>query len=329
MANIVSGVTAGGRSWWKHREAPTWLVAIGVYAGWLMLTWYAALTPWWLLIPLAGYLLCLYGSLQHEIVHGHPTRTRWINTLLGWPPLSLWLPLDLYRDTHLRHHRATQLTCPIEDPESFYVTAQEWARLGPLARGLLRCNGTLLGRLLLGPLIVVGQFWRAELNRLLRGNLKHLRTWLSHAAGCGLVIAWVVGVCDIALSHYLLFFVWPGLSLTLLRSYAEHRPAPEQAQRSAIVDASAPMHLLYLNNNYHAMHHRQPTLAWYELPAAYRANREEILRDNGGYRYTGYAELLLRFMVRGSGTPTHPDSEATERTADQAALRSAPPGAGG
>lgn len=307
MSNIGSGERAGGSAWWKRYEAPTWLVAIGVYAGWLMLTWYAALTPWWLLIPLAGCLLCLHGSLQHEIVHGHPTRTRWINTALGWPPLSLWLPLDLYRDSHLRHHRAAKLTCPIEDPESFYVTGQEWARLGPLTRGLLKYNRTLLGRLLVGPLIVIGQFWRAELSRLLRGDLKLLGAWLSHAAGCALVIAWVVEICDITLPQYLLLFVWPGLSLTLLRSYAEHRPALRQAHRSAIVEASAPLRLLYLNNNYHAVHHRQPGLAWYELPAAYWANRDAILRDNGGFRYAGYRELLRRFAFRGAGTPAHPD----------------------
>ena len=40
-----------------------------------------------------------------------------------------------------------------------------------------------------------------------------------------LVLIWVMGICHIPLWQYLLLYVYPGLSLTLLRSFAEHRAA--------------------------------------------------------------------------------------------------------
>ncbi len=85
-----------------------------------MLTLFWAAIPIWLLVPLAAWLIAWQGSLQHEVMHGHPTRNRRINDAIGWPPLSLWLPYPIYRVSHLRHHRDEYLTDPIEDPESTY-----------------------------------------------------------------------------------------------------------------------------------------------------------------------------------------------------------------
>ena len=76
-------------------------------------------------------------SLQHELIHGHPTRSRRINTALGFPPLSLWLPFACYRTSHLAHHAGDGLTDPRRDPESFYVTGEEWSRMGPVRRMLI------------------------------------------------------------------------------------------------------------------------------------------------------------------------------------------------
>ena len=46
----------------------------------------------WIVIPVGVLLITLHGSLQHEIVHGHPTRWQDVNRALGMVPLSLWLP---------------------------------------------------------------------------------------------------------------------------------------------------------------------------------------------------------------------------------------------
>ena len=85
-------------------EWPTLLVAAVIYGGYGLLTFTYHSLPWWLLLPAGGFLLAWHGSLQHEVVHGHPTRWRWLNRALVFPSLWPWMPFEVYADTHLRHH---------------------------------------------------------------------------------------------------------------------------------------------------------------------------------------------------------------------------------
>ena len=265
---------------WQSLEGPTWLVLLGTYGNWLMLTAYADRLPWFILLPFAGVIMCLHGSLQHELIHGHPTSKRWLNHALGFAPLALWIPFAIYRDSHLEHHRTEHLTHPERDPESFYVSAPAWARMGRLRRNLLVFNNTLLGRLLIGPPLVVGQFWWRELRRLYSGDKRYLATWLGHGIAVSAVLWWALSVCGITFWQYVLFFVWPGIALTLLRSYAEHRPAAIARHRTAIVECCWFWQLLFLNNSYHALHHLRPGLAWYQLPRRYRTEKDALLAAN-------------------------------------------------
>ncbi len=98
----------------------------------------------------------------------------------------------------------------------------------------------------------------------------------------------------------------PGASLTLVRSFAEHKAAGTPLERTALVESGAPMSLLFLNNNLHYAHHERPDLPWHRLPAYYRANRARLLRENGGLLYRGYREILRRFWLRPVDTPAHP-----------------------
>src|SRR5262245_16883598 len=143
---------------WQRLELPTWGLVIGIYGGWLTLTMLYAVLPWWLLLPAGGWIMAWHMSLQHEIVHGHPTRSRAINAMLGFPPLSLWLPFERYRALHMAHHRDSILTDPIEDPESAYATRSQWDQWRSPVRLLLRINTTLAGRVIVGPAITVACF---------------------------------------------------------------------------------------------------------------------------------------------------------------------------
>src|SRR5262245_32309786 len=58
----------------------------------------------------------LYTSLQHEVIHGHPTSSSGFNRLLVGAPLGLLQPFARYRATHLAHHHS-DLTDPTTDPE--------------------------------------------------------------------------------------------------------------------------------------------------------------------------------------------------------------------
>ena len=305
LASFQSGarrVTAVGNG----IEWPTLILAAGLYGSFGLLTWWHSALPWWLILPLGGYLVCLHGSLQHEAVHGHPTPWPLVNEALVFPSLWLWMPFRTYRDIHLVHHRNEMLTDPREDPESFYVSPEDWARMGPLRRRFLSANNTLLGRLSLGPPMVVWRQWSEEIARLWRGDSRHLRAWGLHLAGCAITLGWVIGVCRISLGEYLLLYAYPGLALTLLRSFLEHQARPEVGERSALVEAGPLMSLLFLNNNLHALHHLHPGVSWYRLPTLYRARRSELLRENGGYRYRSYLEIARRYLLNAKEPVLHP-----------------------
>ncbi|MDH3595249.1 MAG: hypothetical protein OEM93_10400 [Rhodospirillales bacterium] len=73
-------------------EWPTVLLTTATYGAFGLLTWNYDTLPWWLLLPLGGYLVALHGSLQHEATHGHPTPWPRVNELLVGPSLWLWVP---------------------------------------------------------------------------------------------------------------------------------------------------------------------------------------------------------------------------------------------
>ena len=289
-------------------EWPTLLVAVAIYSGFAALTWFYQELPWWLILPAGAYLVAWHGSLQHEAIHGHPTCWHQVNELLASPSLCLWLPYRVYHDSHIAHHREQHLTDPLEDPESFYMTAENWRGCGRGMRWMLWILNTVTGRLLFGPLLAAWSLWRGELLRLLQGERGAIKDWALHVPACAVVLLWAVDVCDIPLGEYVLLFVYPGTALTLLRSFAEHQAAADSQHRSVVVEAAWPMALLYLNNNLHALHHREPGRPWYTLRSRYRDERDVILAANGGYRFYGYAELIARYLLWPKEAVVHPES---------------------
>ncbi|MDR6955073.1 fatty acid desaturase [Ancylobacter sp. 3268] len=270
------------------------------------MTFVHASLPIFVLIPLGAWIIAWQGSLQHEIIHGHPTRWRVFNRVLGSIPLSLWLPFQRYRMLHLCHHRDERLTDPLDDPESYYWTEADWARLGMVGRWLVKAQTRLIGRLVIGPFWSVGRFLLSEARAMLAGDRLLIRIWAHHLAGCVGIVLWLVLVCDFDPLAYVLLFLYPGTALQMVRSFAEHKAESEVSRRTAIVENSPVLGLLFLNNNLHAVHHRHPTLPWYRLPDHYRAHRAAILEGNGGLLYRGYGDVFRRFLVRPHDQPEHP-----------------------
>lgn len=287
-------------------EWPTIVLLLATYAAFGLLTWYANHLPWWVLVPLGGYVVCLHGSLTHEAVHGHPTNNSTLNAALVFPNLMLWVPYLRYAYLHRVHHTDETLTDPYDDPESAFLTPWDWEVLAGPVRWLLTANNTLAGRMILGPWIAVIRFIASETGLFVSGDRKVLSAWLWHLPAIGVTLIWVIGICEISLLNYILLFVWPGTSLTLLRSYAEHRAHEDPLGRTAIIEAHPLLSLLYLNNNLHAPHHAQPALAWYELPAEYQANRENYLERNRGYLVKGYATFLRSYLLKPHQPVPHP-----------------------
>ncbi len=290
----------------KRLELPTLLVGLLIYALWLGLTFFFHEVPLYLGIPFAGIIVTWQSSLQHECVHDHPSSSRLFNSVFAGWALWLYLPFALYRETHLEHHASEQLTSPTEDCESFYFTADRWQRFGAGRRAFWTMHNTLLGRFLLGPPVVLYRLAAAELALLGRGELVHLPIWLMHAAVVALILWWTGTICELAIWEYLLYFVYPGMSLSLLRSFAEHKPARSQIKRSAIIEAGPAFTLLFLSNNLHLLHHKRPLLPWYKMNAAYKKEREVLLMQNNNLVYAGYSEIVRRFFFHKVASPKHP-----------------------
>lgn len=287
-------------------EWPTWLLLIGVYGGWLSILLASARLGLWcstlLLIP----LLVLWLSVQHELLHGHPTRWTGLNKLLGYAPFAVWYPYTLYRDSHLLHHRDEDLTVPGRDPESRYLSAAHWQRSSRFEQGLHRLNKTVLGRVIVGAPLALLVLAREELQRLKKGQHQAWRMWLTHSALTVLMLMFIARFSALPVWHYLLLVSIPALSIAMIRSYYEHRPNAQPEQRTVLNEAAWPWSWLFLNNNLHLVHHDLPGLPWYDLPKAYRARREQWVTRSGGFLVPGYGALWRRHGIRAIDSPQHP-----------------------
>jgi fatty acid desaturase len=288
-------------------DIPTLGVALAVYGGYVVLTWFFRDLPIWVAAPLGAVWLTWHGSLQHETIHDHPTPSRRLNSGLGGPPLSLWIPYRIYRATHLQHHRhgGRHLTEVSRDPESFFLRPGTLSRSGCLRRALYLANCTLAGRLLFGPALAVLRFWAAETRKILAGDRRSRIIWARHAIAAATVLLWTAGVCHIPVAAYVMLFVYPSISLSHLRSFAEHRADPEPSLRTMAVEAHPVWALIFLNNNLHIAHHAHPKLPWHQLPQAWSQMRSFAI-GSGLVFHRGYRQVTDNYLLRPVISVEHP-----------------------
>jgi fatty acid desaturase len=294
-------------------EWPTVVLIFCGYSAWLFVTSRYGDWPLWVVVPGVALLLTFHSSLQHEILHGHPTRSPALNRLFGIVPLSLWIPYERYRRLHLLHHVNDRLTDPLDDPESNYWTATDWDALGPLQRRLVEWQATLAGRVVIGPWWRISRFLAHEAQAAWRNEPGVRSAWLSHLVWCVPVVYWVTVVCGIPFWLYVVAMVMPGNGILLIRSFAEHRALPGVRERTAIVEGSWLLGPLFLFNNLHALHHEEPLLPWYRYHARYRAVRELLLHENDGLLYRTYFDLARRYLFWRHDQLLHPSGRAPAR----------------
>jgi len=287
-------------------ELPSLLLIVVAYGGWLAVTFMYDRWPLWLVAPLGIVIVTLHSSLQHEFIHGHPTRWTPVNRLLGIMPLSLWLPYDRYRETHIAHHINERLTDPHDDPETYYWSADDWARLTSVGRLAVQIQQTLLGRMVLGSFWRIGHFFRSEFHAVMRNRGRVRAQWAEHLLWCIPVILWVKLACGMPIWIYLVAIVIPSNGILLIRSFAEHRARDAVRERTAIVEGSWILGPLFLFNNLHALHHEEPAIPWYAYNERYRARRNELIAANGGLVYSTYFEVARRYLLRPHDRPQHP-----------------------
>ncbi len=295
------GLTQSGRFEWLT------FVLIGCcYGLWALALMAWTTSFWWLGLLLLPWLAAFHTSLQHETIHGHPTRWNWLNELLVSLPLGGVFPYRRYKQLHLVHHNDMNLTDPYEDPESFFWPLANYNRMRPVMKKLFEINNTFSGRLVVGPALTIIGFLRTEIQRLYKREPGVRLAWVLHLIGMTVLLVLVTQTFKMPLWIYLLATVYPALSITSIRSYAEHQAAENVGGRSAVVEAAAPWGLLFLNNNLHIVHHANPKLPWYEIPELYEERKKQFLASNENTLFHGYSDVARRFAFRVKQPVHHP-----------------------
>ena len=244
--------------------------------------------------------------MQHELLHGHPTRWPLFNAALGIAPLAVWFPYAVYRESHLRHHDDTHLTDPDHDPESYYVSAAQWRDAGPAMRALLGFRNTFVGRMMIGPAFAIGGALAGGVREIAGGNLRAAGAWALHLVMLGALAAWLEVRCGIDPFVFAMGIGYPALALSSVRSFREHRAAHEISERTVINESAWFWRLLFLNNNYHAVHHDLPCVPWFAIGRVYHERRAAYRARNGGFVAQGYGEWLTRHAMTPVAPPLHP-----------------------
>ncbi len=285
-------------------EWPTLLLLVVTY-----LVWAAGTMVWAqsaiLSLILTAVAIAQFSSLQHEVLHGHPFRKQWLDEALVFPSLVLVVPYQRFRDTHLQHHYDPALTDPYDDPESNYFDPAVWKTLPRPVQWLLGMNNTLLGRMILGPAVGMWVFISADFYAARHGDVRVGRAWALNGIGVILVLIWLMNVGMMPVLAYVLA-AYLGLSLLKIRTFLEHRAHESYRARTVVIEDRGPLALLFLNNNYHVVHHMHPAVPWYRLPTLYASRRDHFLRRNDAYVYANYMEIFRRYLFRAKDPVPHP-----------------------
>ena len=286
-------------------EWPTLCVMIATYLTLgLATTWLADLS-----LPLAilvtGFAVAQFSSLQHEVLHGHPFRSRWLSEASVFPGVTIYIPYLRFKATHLAHHHDPILTDPYDDPESNFLDPKIWVLLPKFWQVLLKANNTLFGRILLGPAVSIWSFAGSDLRAILRGDGHILSAWLLHALGVVMVIAWLWVTDGMPVWAYLIAAYF-GFGLLKIRTFLEHRAHDLARARSVVIADKGFFALLFMNNNFHSVHHSQPGLAWYRLPRLFAENQDHYLARNDGYFFDSYGQIFRKYFFRAKDPVPHP-----------------------
>ena len=293
----------GARS--RPVEWLTLAVIVGCYVVWFMAGHFL-----WPLSPFLAFVLltltvALQSSLMHENCHGHPTRSAVLNELLVALPIGLVWPFRRFKAVHLKHHADVRLTDPFDDPESYYKALFAHEKFPGWFKAVLRVNNTLLGRVILNPLLGSVGLAVSDARAILAGDSAIAGAWVRHALGLAVIVPLILNTFDMPFWLYVLGPAWLGQSLIAVRTYAEHQWHETPEGRTIIVERS-PLSFLFLNNNLHLVHHKYPALAWYKLPALFAASRDEWGAMNGGYVFPNYRALAVKYLLRAKEPVVHP-----------------------
>lgn len=250
--------------------------------GWLV---FLSLGNWWLLVPamfVHGVVLNHLFAPLHEVIHGTPFRTRWLNELvmyvLGF--MIVWMPI-YFRYEHTAHHTNAQ----IKGKDAEFVMpspATKWHYF------LWVCGHTRwtinLGWLFLHSM---GRMRPDERQNVPDNELPRIY----FEARVMLALYAAIGVGAVVAQSWAPMIYWL-IPLTIGRPVqhairaADHAgclegPNLKHHVRTVITDPVT--QFLCWNMNFHSMHHLAPSAPFHALPALHEAVGDKLYNSKRGY----------------------------------------------
>ncbi len=247
--------------------------AFGNLAVWLSL-WplvFTGLLPLWAAFPIATINLALVylptHEAQHDIIARPGTKLRWLNELVGHATSWMMItPFEVFRVTHLDHHRHTN--DPEKDVDITSMAPGPWSAIWaaikarqPNAKRSADYVAALArnGR---EDLILLSLIYKLGFIGIL-GTL----AWNGYALEA-LFLWWLP--YQIAITYIIFFLSW-----------APHHPGNESGRyRNTRSWRSAVGNIGSMGMQFHIVHHLHPYIPLYRTPAAYREMRP-ILEARG------------------------------------------------
>ena len=306
----------------KRSDAPA-LYHMGIWMALLAISGTGAYFTWgtWWVVPFLAIYGVLYSAADHrhhELSHGTPFKTRWINDMFFH--LCAFMTLregNYYRWSHTRHHTHTLIVG--KDPE---IAAPR----PPFILGIV------------SDLFFIhdGIVWLLRTARNATGNVtedgKHFipenergkAVWASRAYLA--VIAIVVGSCLVWQTVLPLAFVvgprFYGGFLSQLFNLTQHAAMDEDVYdhrlNTRTVCLNPVFAFLYFNMNFHIEHHMFPMVPYYRLPQVH-----ELIKDECPPTYRGLVEAyseIIPALLRQRKDPSYyvrrplPDGALPEQT---------------
>lgn len=277
-----------------------WLALLAAAGAGCVLLW----GSWWAvpLFALYGVLYAAADHRHHELSHGTPFRTRWLNDALYH--LCAFMTLRegfYYRWSHTRHHTHTLIVG--QDPE---IAAPRPPFLPGIASDLFFVHDgiTQLGRLLKnasGDLTEDGKHFvpdgeRAKVILASRLYLLAIAAVIASCAAFGTLLP-------------LLLVVGPrfyGGPLSQVFNLTQHAGLDEDVYDHRLNTRTILMNpvfsWLYANMNYHIEHHMFPMVPFYRLPELHALIKDQCPRPYDGLA-EAYAEIIPA-LIRQRREPT-------------------------
>jgi fatty acid desaturase len=234
----------------------------------------AVLTQWWQIgLLAAGFALLMVGvySVIHEAEHGVLFSSARLNVAAGIVTAAFFPgPFHLLRQGHIGHHLRNR-----SDDEAFDLWFDGESPAWKWVQWIGILTGGFYGMVVLGNVAVLVlpflldrrwfKFDRPSAAFMDALNPKYIRWIQIEAAGVIALHVCIVWVMRIPVLHYLALYAAFGFLWSALQ-YLHHFATERHVTRGARnVWIGWPIDKLWLNHNWHRVHHEHPTVSWLHL----------------------------------------------------------------